>query len=401
MKNKYIKTILNISFFLLLITYFCISVSIGQETGEVENDPIRDSNIRLIENENDQKIIEGRSENNDNKEDANSITTETQEENAQNFELTDSQQYHLEITGSFVNVRNGPGINYQKIDLINKGDVFKSLGRRNSWYYIQLSEDRYGWIIKTAARLLPLHQELINEEIKKVYCIGKSIEVRAGPAFSYPVLGQLNGIEELSVYLESQDKRWLLISSCVGPKGWIPAEKVKSLTKKIDKIAFQEEINAIISEISDYYNYQKSKQAQFYKMGWFPSISLMNGMKDISIDVIDERGKVSLTFYLRKINNKIFFPILEETDSFFLPNVNRQFFYIIAKSLFQLESCYEIEIKVNGLKMIEEKKELKWVEIGRTKIYRDKLPFKDIEKISPEKFWQYAESNGELVFKNN
>ena len=242
MENKYTNSILSISFFLLLSLFLCTSVSVGLEAG---NEITVDSNSPLIENQNNQNTIEVSSEKNYNKEDANSITTETQEDNTQHFELTDSQIYHLEITGSFVNVRNGPGINHKKIDLINKGSVFKSLGKRNSWYYIQLSEDIYGWIIQSAAKLLPLHQELIKEEIQKVYGIGKPIEVRAGPASSYPLLGQLKGIEELGVHLESKDKRWLLISSNMGPKGWIPAKKVKRLTKKIDKIAFQEKINDI------------------------------------------------------------------------------------------------------------------------------------------------------------
>ncbi|MGA1869205.1 MAG: SH3 domain-containing protein [bacterium] len=388
-------------FFYIVVIFFCFSLSFSlDENLDENNENIFDSNKPLIENQNYHDEHEDETEKIFTLTDANSVNTDSQEDaTTLYFDFTDSKLYRLEIIGSYVNIRNGPGITYAKIHLVNRGSIFQAIGKRHSWYYIQLSEDRYGWIIQSAVRLLPLHEELIKGELHKVYGMGKPIEVRAGPNISYPILEQLNGIEELGVFLESNDKRWFLISSSNGVKGWIPAEKVKKLNKKIDLYAFQEKIHTIIDEISTYYNYKKSQQSKFQEMGWFPSISLINGTRDIQIDIIDERIRVSLTFFLRKMDNRNFFPLLEETDSFLLPNVNRHFFYIVAKSLFQLKPCYEIEIKINGLKMNEKKKNLEWAEIGKTTINKDKFPIKNIEKITQETLWKYARGRGELAFR--
>ena len=53
----------------------------------------------------------------------------------------------LTVTGTSVNIRSGPGTNYEKITTAKKDSTFTYTETKNNWYCIKLSTGKKGWII--------------------------------------------------------------------------------------------------------------------------------------------------------------------------------------------------------------------------------------------------------------
>lgn len=58
--------------------------------------------------------------------------------------LTFSRTTTIQTNG--LNVRNGPGLDYDTIGTINKGQRVTIISTRNSWYKIRLSDQKFGWV---------------------------------------------------------------------------------------------------------------------------------------------------------------------------------------------------------------------------------------------------------------
>ena len=52
----------------------------------------------------------------------------------------------LTVTGTTVNVRTGPGTNYDKIQTVKKDQKFDYTEEKDGWYHIELSNEKDGWI---------------------------------------------------------------------------------------------------------------------------------------------------------------------------------------------------------------------------------------------------------------
>ncbi|WP_258360212.1 N-acetylmuramoyl-L-alanine amidase [Moorella sulfitireducens] len=57
----------------------------------------------------------------------------------------------VRLTGSYVNIRSGPGLNYTIIDVFPRDTVLGLLGETAGWYRVQLSDGRQGWVSATYA----------------------------------------------------------------------------------------------------------------------------------------------------------------------------------------------------------------------------------------------------------
>ncbi|WP_406678661.1 N-acetylmuramoyl-L-alanine amidase [Neomoorella carbonis] len=52
----------------------------------------------------------------------------------------------VRLTGSYVNIRSGPGLDYNIIDVFPRGTVLGLLGEASGWYRVQLNDGRQGWV---------------------------------------------------------------------------------------------------------------------------------------------------------------------------------------------------------------------------------------------------------------
>lgn len=51
------------------------------------------------------------------------------------------------VTSPALNVRSGPSTSHSVVGKLREGHVVKILGNAMGWYYIQLPDGRYGWIM--------------------------------------------------------------------------------------------------------------------------------------------------------------------------------------------------------------------------------------------------------------
>jgi len=60
-----------------------------------------------------------------------------------------------QVVWNFVNIREGPGMNYKIIGNIKKGMSLKILEVKGSWLHVQLDNGTEAWVIKTATTEAP------------------------------------------------------------------------------------------------------------------------------------------------------------------------------------------------------------------------------------------------------
>ncbi|GEA17465.1 N-acetylmuramoyl-L-alanine amidase [Moorella sp. E306M] len=58
----------------------------------------------------------------------------------------------VRLTGSYVNIRSGPGLDYSIIDVLPRGTVLRKLGEMPDWYKVQLNDGRQGWVAAAYAQ---------------------------------------------------------------------------------------------------------------------------------------------------------------------------------------------------------------------------------------------------------
>lgn len=134
-----------------------------------------------------------------------------------------------------INVRSGPGLDYERIGLLEEGQTAEVLGMDEGgyWFFIRLftGSDIQGWIAK---------DYVIAKNTAGVPVVGSTpgapmlvakvmINVRAGPGKEYAVIGSLEKGQGAEVMGISADGEWFAIKFAVGEGGlgWVAASFVK------------------------------------------------------------------------------------------------------------------------------------------------------------------------------
>lgn len=78
------------------------------------------------------------------------------EEATQSVKITlgGSAGSQVRLTGSYVNIRSGPGLNYSIITTLPRDTVLSFLGEASGWYKVQLKDGRQGWVSASYAQLV-------------------------------------------------------------------------------------------------------------------------------------------------------------------------------------------------------------------------------------------------------
>ncbi len=69
------------------------------------------------------------------------------EEPPVDYEKEVSVGAHVWIRADILNVRSGPGVQFDVINQLNKGDVVEVKGYDRNWYYVTLPNGRTGWVM--------------------------------------------------------------------------------------------------------------------------------------------------------------------------------------------------------------------------------------------------------------
>lgn len=145
---------------------------------------------------------------------------------------TSTVQKTLVVNVDGLNVRNGPGTNYGKIAVLNKGQQLTAVKQSGDWYYVNLGSGKYGWVaawlvtVKTTAPVVSQSPSrsgtgstVIPVVNKVAVIIGTLVNVRVLPGTDYGAIGQVSQGDRLPVAESSGD--WLKVRLPDGSIGWI------------------------------------------------------------------------------------------------------------------------------------------------------------------------------------
>ncbi|MBO8129535.1 MAG: SH3 domain-containing protein [Peptococcaceae bacterium] len=143
------------------------------------------------------------------------------------------------ITGSYVNLRSGPGTSYTKIGQVSKGARLPVLGGNAEWVKVRLSSGQEAWIYK---ELLRIEQKQVGSSApvqpstggtsKEAVVTGSVVNLRGGPGTSYAVVDEVKYGDRLPVLGSSGD--WVKVQRSNGQAAWIAGWLVRVEQKQGD-----------------------------------------------------------------------------------------------------------------------------------------------------------------------
>ena len=113
------------------------------------------------------------------------------------------------------NVRAGDNVNFEILCKLKKGDAVKIIDKRYSWFKIVLPKKAHLYIKNDFVDISEEEQGVVN---------ANRVNLRAGPATKYSILGQVSEEEILKVI--SEKDAWYEIEPPVNTAGWIHSSQI-------------------------------------------------------------------------------------------------------------------------------------------------------------------------------
>ncbi|WP_334109997.1 N-acetylmuramoyl-L-alanine amidase [Thermodesulfitimonas autotrophica] len=137
------------------------------------------------------------------------------------------------VTGSYVNLRSGPGTGYLKVGQISRGAQLTVVGKSGDWYRVRLQSGREvwiaGWLVKPVAGQDALTGQGSGWQAAAlpatVVVTGSYVNLRSGPGTGYLKVGQISRGAQLTVVGKSGD--WYRVRLQSGREVWIAGWLVK------------------------------------------------------------------------------------------------------------------------------------------------------------------------------
>ncbi len=130
----------------------------------------------------------------------------------------------VEITTDTLNVREGPGLSYQVISVVKRGDQFSVIEEKSDWIQVSLnSSGKKGWV---AAWLVKKHSAVEASPSKSGIVTANQLRVRSGPSTSYKVVTTLT--QGATVTINKTESNWHQIKTS-SVTGWVAAEFIEEI----------------------------------------------------------------------------------------------------------------------------------------------------------------------------
>ena len=137
----------------------------------------------------------------------------------------------IEVTGSVVNLRQGPGTDHPVVGQVTRGTRLPVLSSSQGWYQVTAPNGVPAYIASDYVRVVtstqpsepsppptpPSREPSPGEQTAVV--TGTVVNLRSGAGTTYPQIGQVKQGEKLQIYSRSGD--WYLVKSDSGQQGWI------------------------------------------------------------------------------------------------------------------------------------------------------------------------------------
>lgn len=141
----------------------------------------------------------------------------------------------VEVTGSVVNVRTGPGTNFPAVAQVQKGTKLATIGASQGWYEVVLPAGGKGWIAGWLTKETePPPGETVQRRVAVV--TEEVVNLRAGPGTTFPVVAQVRRHTQLPIL--AQDGAWYKVA--YGDReawiaGWLVAIRVADTASRSEE----------------------------------------------------------------------------------------------------------------------------------------------------------------------
>ena len=138
----------------------------------------------------------------------------------------EAQNGFVTITGSNLNVREGPGLSYSIVSKVNKGERFPIVKEQGDWIKIGLSAGRQGWVANWYTTKDSTDHSLATGGTTGTVT-ADSLRVRTGPGTSHPLAGSLTHGQKVAI--KELSGNWVKISLSQ-LEGWVSKEYLSMST---------------------------------------------------------------------------------------------------------------------------------------------------------------------------
>ncbi|MET3699989.1 N-acetylmuramoyl-L-alanine amidase [Bacillus oleivorans] len=128
-----------------------------------------------------------------------------------------SNEEEVTVNVDHLNVRKGPGLTYDIIGSVKRGDHFKVTDRENDWIKISIGGSEDGWV---ASWYVNEQKPEISETAQAIVTVDR-LRIRKGPGLHFGILGFVNQDQYVNVLDSVED--WIHIST-KSTNGWVSKE---------------------------------------------------------------------------------------------------------------------------------------------------------------------------------
>jgi lipoprotein-anchoring transpeptidase ErfK/SrfK len=136
----------------------------------------------------------------------------------------------VKVSGYFVNLRTGPGVNFAKVRKLTFGELLMPLGRLsdNTWLYVKTSDGLEDWVTTTLVDLAENNVEALPVKTRPASEIptltgrvkGEPVNLRTAPDVDAAIVRNLTYGEKLTLLGRLSNNTWLYVKTSDGLEGW-------------------------------------------------------------------------------------------------------------------------------------------------------------------------------------
>lgn len=140
---------------------------------------------------------------------------------------TNAQPNGTAVAVNSLNVRTGPGLSYDVIDSLKRGEQVEIISTSDDWLKVNY-KGRTGWI---ASWLTTTNNQRPNE-LTEIVSQTDALNFRASPSVNAPILTRMNAGDKAT--LISREGEWVY-AQFHGTKGWVHQQFISEVTVKQEK----------------------------------------------------------------------------------------------------------------------------------------------------------------------
>ncbi len=169
-------------------------------------------------------------------------------------EKTGEQKKYIEIIKDSINIRKGPGINYDILAIGLKGEKYEVVGFKLGFYKIKYKDGRIGWVYMSLCK--PLYEsELTGPE----YIVtGNRVNLRRIPSLKSKIIKRLNKND--IVYVLKEKGKWVKVKTEDNTIGWVYKKFIRNYKEaQLESIKLNKEAKLAKDTIGSIISSKKKK----------------------------------------------------------------------------------------------------------------------------------------------